>query len=388
MAPQLGNYVLETATAPGTGSFTLNGPETARRSFSAAFPNGGSVFYFADDGSSAEWGVGTLTIGTPSTLSRTTIIGTTSGSASALNFSGSVEVYNEIPAEYVPILEADGHLIVKSITDWTQRQALGAADAEGRYVKSVNDSTNIRVDGAGINKQTGVPWLHTGSGFTNLQAAGDYATNAAVNAEVTARVNAVAGLDAAKVNRDGDTMTGTLSTFNNPNLTNGVYNYAPAFRSYTNTRCGFRFFAQDKVGDGSTAAGVFVLDWNGTDSQWWWFNPDGGIGQSSKGNVAFESQIPDAVTQAQYSNDFLTSDDRIINLPYNNRLMIFRATVNAGGYVAFPQALSSVQGCSAQAEQDTDMNPKAMNTTNNGTYIHINGGGSNLQVTIVVKGKK
>ncbi|MPQ75230.1 hypothetical protein, partial [Acetobacter senegalensis] len=206
MAPQLGNYVLETATAPGTGSFTLNGPETARRSFSAAFPNGGSVFYFADDGSSAEWGVGTLTIGTPSTLSRTTIIGTTSGSASALNFSGSVEVYNEIPAEYVPILEADGHLIVKSITDWTSKQAVPASDAEGRYVKSVNDSTNIRVDGAGINKQTGVPWLHTGSGFTNLQAAGDYATNAAVNAEVTARVNAVAGLDAAKVNRAGDTM--------------------------------------------------------------------------------------------------------------------------------------------------------------------------------------
>ncbi|MPQ75073.1 hypothetical protein GC248_14535, partial [Acetobacter senegalensis] len=206
MAPQLGNYVLETATAPGTGSFTLNGPETARRSFSAAFPNGGSVFYFADDGSSAEWGVGTLTIGTPSTLSRTTIIGTTSGSASALNFSGSVEVYNEIPAEYVPILEADGHLIVKSITDWTQRQALGAADAEGRYVKSVNDSANTRVDGAGINTQTGVPWLHTGGRFTNLQLAGDYATNAAVNAEVTARVNAVAGLDAAKVNRAGDTM--------------------------------------------------------------------------------------------------------------------------------------------------------------------------------------
>ncbi|WP_061490497.1 hypothetical protein [Acetobacter malorum] len=139
MAPQLGNYVLETATAPGTGSFTLNGPETDRRSFSAAFPNGGSVFYFADDGSSAEWGVGTLTIGTPSTLSRTTIIGTTSGGTSVLNFPSSVEVYNEIPAEYVPILEADGHLIVKSVTDWTKYQAVGAADADARFVNAGGD---------------------------------------------------------------------------------------------------------------------------------------------------------------------------------------------------------------------------------------------------------
>ncbi|ATJ90655.1 hypothetical protein [Acetobacter tropicalis] len=338
MAPQLGNYVLETATAPGTGSFTLNGPETARRSFSAAFPNGGTVFYFADDGSSAEWGVGTLTIGTPSTLSRTTIIGTTSGSASALNFSGSVEVYNEIPAEYVPILEADGHLLVKSITDWTKQQALGAADAEGRYVKSVNDSTNIRVDGAGINKQTGVPWLHTGSGFTNLQAAGDYATNAAVNAEVTARVNAVAGLDAAKVNRAGDTMRGALSTFNDPNLTNGVYNYSPAFRTYTNSRAGFQFFAQDKVGDGSTASGVLVQEWNGVAQQYWWFNPDGGIGQSSKGDVAFVSQIPtDYVTNGTFQNSLPFVDK-------NLRAQLFTKVVGNGVWVTIPQAFKTLVG--------------------------------------------
>ncbi|MDN7350688.1 hypothetical protein [Acetobacter senegalensis] len=338
MAPQLGNYVLETATAPGTGSFTLNGPETARRSFSAAFPNGGSVFYFADDGSSAEWGVGTLTIGTPSTLSRTTIIGTTSGSASALNFSGSVEVYNEIPAEYVPILEADGHLIVKSITDWTSKQAVPASDAEGRYVKSVNDSTNIRVDGAGINKQTGVPWLHTGSGFTNLQAAGDYATNAAVNAEVTARVNAVAGLDAAKVNRAGDTMRGALATFNDPNLTNGVYNYSPAFRTYTNSRAGFQFFAQDKVGDGSTASGVLVQEWNGVAQQYWWFNPDGGIGQSSKGDVAFVSQIPtDYVTNGTFQNSLPFVDK-------NLRAQVFTKVVGNGVWVTIPQAFKTLVG--------------------------------------------
>ncbi|MCG4260767.1 hypothetical protein K6W36_09225 [Acetobacter senegalensis] len=346
MAPQLGNYVLETATAPGTGSFTLNGPETARRSFSAAFPNGGSVFYYADDGSSAEWGVGTLTIGTPSTLSRTTIIGTTSGSASALNFSGSVEVYNEIPAEYVPILEADGHLIVKSITDWTQRQALGAADAEGRYVKSVNDSANTRVDGAGINTQTGVPWLHTGGRFTNLQLAGDYATNAAVNAEVTARANAVAGLDAAKVNRSGDSMKGQLNNWNDPNLTTGVYNYSPSFRSYTNSRAGFSLFSQDKVGDGSTACGVLVYEWNGQQQQFWWFGPDGSIGQSTKGNVAFISDIPtDIYKESFFNNDFPDGGSQVTNLPHGQQCVHFIVSAGSGGRVNFPQAFSGYPTC-------------------------------------------
>ncbi|MFT8932127.1 MAG: hypothetical protein ABF976_10260 [Acetobacter syzygii] len=108
----LANFVLETATSPGTGAFILNGPETGRRPFSAAFRSGQAVFYFADDGSNAEWGLGTLTIGTPSTLARTTILGTTSGAMQALNFTGTVEVYNEIPAERMPILDESGDLTI------------------------------------------------------------------------------------------------------------------------------------------------------------------------------------------------------------------------------------------------------------------------------------
>ena len=108
----LANFVLETATSPGTGAFILNGPETGRRAFSAAFRTGQTVFYFADDGSNAEWGLGTLTIGTPSTLARTTILGTTSGAMQALNFTGTVEVYNEIPAERIPILDESGDLTI------------------------------------------------------------------------------------------------------------------------------------------------------------------------------------------------------------------------------------------------------------------------------------
>lgn len=135
MAPQLGNYVLETATSPGTGSFVLNGAEADRRSFAAAFSSGGSVFYFADDGSQAEWGVGALTIGTPNTLARTKILGNTSNTTAALNFAGSVEVWNEIPANYLPIYEDDGRLLLLDVGDWTSGQAVNARSADGRYLK-------------------------------------------------------------------------------------------------------------------------------------------------------------------------------------------------------------------------------------------------------------
>ncbi|ATJ89437.1 hypothetical protein HK16_10570 [Acetobacter senegalensis] len=221
------------------------------------------------------------------------------------------------------------------------------------------------------------------------QPAGDYATNAALTNEVTARANAVAALDGAKVNRAGDTMTGSLSAFNSPTLTDGVYNYSPGFRSYTNSRAGFTLFSQDKVGDGATACGVLVYEWNGQQQQYWWFGPDGSIGQSSKGNVAYVSQIPtDYISQSTYQADFDSGDSRIHDGPYSKRTQHFRATASAGDYITFPAKMGSVDACTVQAEANTDYNCKGFNTDNNGTYLHINGGGTNVQVTVLVSGTK
>lgn len=135
MAAGLADYVLETATNPGTGSFTLNGAETGRRPFSAAFKTGDSVFYFASDGTQAEWGIGTFTSGSPNMLARSTVAGNTAGTKSALNFTGKTEVYNEIPAIYMLLREADLSVLVPAISDWKKRQALGALDADGRYLQ-------------------------------------------------------------------------------------------------------------------------------------------------------------------------------------------------------------------------------------------------------------
>lgn len=95
------SLVHETATNPGTGvTVNLSGAVNSRRSFASAFGSGAACFYVLSDGSKSEWGLGTFTAGSPNTLSRTTVIGNTSGTTSRLNFTGVINVYNAIPGEY------------------------------------------------------------------------------------------------------------------------------------------------------------------------------------------------------------------------------------------------------------------------------------------------
>lgn len=98
----LRNYVAETATAPGTSATcNLAGAVAGRVAFSSVFASGAVCFYFMTDGTIAEWGIGTFTAGAPNTLTRTTVIGNTSGSTAKLNFTGTTTVYNETIAERV-----------------------------------------------------------------------------------------------------------------------------------------------------------------------------------------------------------------------------------------------------------------------------------------------
>lgn len=107
-APQFSDFVLETANNPGTGQFVLDGAVAGRRSFSAAFPAGGTVFYYADDGVLAEWGYGTLDVSGPVTLTRQIVAGNTAETKSPVNFTGAVRVYSDVPATYLPVMGPDG----------------------------------------------------------------------------------------------------------------------------------------------------------------------------------------------------------------------------------------------------------------------------------------
>lgn len=144
--PQLADLVLETANAPGTGAFTLGGAPDGRQTFADAFPNGGDVYYYASDGVQSEWGVGTLTVGSPNVLVRKTILGNLFGTTTALNFTSGVTVYCEVPAKKTPSLDDDGQLPVSGSPDFTRDVAVSAKAADGRYLR-VNSSDGQTVSG-------------------------------------------------------------------------------------------------------------------------------------------------------------------------------------------------------------------------------------------------
>lgn len=89
------------STAPGTGSVSL--PATAasagRRTFLAAFGNGGKVQYFIEGADGSEWGWGTITGTTTGALARDTVVGNSDGTTSKINFTGIVNVWCGRPAE-------------------------------------------------------------------------------------------------------------------------------------------------------------------------------------------------------------------------------------------------------------------------------------------------
>jgi len=127
MMPMLGNFVLESANNPGTGSFILSGAPAGRRGWSGAFPDG-EVYYFADDGTQAEWGIGRLTHGVPASISRDTVLGTTAEKTARLNFTGTTLVYSALPAEAVPPPVTQGLAVVADKAWKAQSLVLGSVD--------------------------------------------------------------------------------------------------------------------------------------------------------------------------------------------------------------------------------------------------------------------
>lgn len=118
--------VMETAANPGLYSFILDGAVSGFWSFAQANAQDGQVYYFADDGSQAEWGIGTLNTGLPNMLARTTVLGTTAGTTVPLNFEGTVTIQAWPPATRTPLLNDDGTLNCADVSTLGTQSAVNA----------------------------------------------------------------------------------------------------------------------------------------------------------------------------------------------------------------------------------------------------------------------
>ncbi|MFT9347679.1 MAG: hypothetical protein ABF562_03085 [Gluconobacter japonicus] len=367
-APLLLDLVLETATNPGTASFVLNGAVQDRRSFASAAPGGGQVFYFADDGTQAEWGVGVLTVGTPNTLSRQTVTGTTQNTAQALNFTGTVRVYSWVPASYTPVLDGNGSLalrgnitagsaafsflqvyveaLVPSVTNWGSQQALPAVDAQNRFINK---------DIAGGN----FPVL-------NIQL---------VNAPTE---------DNSAAYFQFLTTWGALAVPTNANVSNQIRSYAQPIGNYAQSQAltDTAAYLQSQINN-KQPTGVYVTTSPTTS----------GSGGDLKINAVNFSNSVNAPYLSGYKPDgSLTSYilAQLSDLPLDRSEKIVRMTVynvSSLARVNFSSGFSDTPQVIAQNRKGSDMNCKATSADKGGFTLWINGGGT-TDIDVIAMGPK
>lgn len=96
--PKIADRCRESTTTTGTGTVNLGGAATGFRTLVSGIGSGNTCFYCIAAGSEWEVGVGTVTSGSPDTLSRTTILASSNAGA-AVNFSaGTKDVFVTDPA--------------------------------------------------------------------------------------------------------------------------------------------------------------------------------------------------------------------------------------------------------------------------------------------------
>ena len=110
MALQLKDRVLETASAPGTGTVTLLGASLGYQSFNTALTSGSTTYYTIADLGGANWEVGLGTFTSPNQLVRNTVYSSSNG-GSTVNFStGTQNVFITYPAEQSVNLDASNNV--------------------------------------------------------------------------------------------------------------------------------------------------------------------------------------------------------------------------------------------------------------------------------------
>jgi hypothetical protein len=139
------DFVEETTTTTGTGTLSLSGATAGNRTFVAGIGTGNTCVYAikSSDGQ-FESGIGTVTDGSPDTLSRDTLFASSTGSKIDLpsgthtvfcSFSGdgASKAYSAVQSDPTGITGAD---VVTNIISLTQAEydAIGSPSASTLYI--------------------------------------------------------------------------------------------------------------------------------------------------------------------------------------------------------------------------------------------------------------
>lgn len=165
MTLALDNRAKQTTTTTGTGTLTLIAPSTGFRSIGAAIGTGNSSWFVCDNGA-GEWEIfeGTVTVGAPDTLTRTTVLDSSTGSA--VNFSaGTKTVALLIPSEKAVTQDRAENLKAKTMA------ASGALDAVTYTIFSALFGST-----AAASPFVGQTTLAVSTSATQILSVGEYGT--------------------------------------------------------------------------------------------------------------------------------------------------------------------------------------------------------------------
>jgi hypothetical protein len=114
MTLKFADRVQETTTTSGTGTLNLAGATAGFQSFINGIGSGNTTYYTIYDPLAPAWevGIGTVTSGSPNTLSRTTVL-SSSNSGSLVNLAGnSAFVWCDYPSEKAVIQDTNGNVTI------------------------------------------------------------------------------------------------------------------------------------------------------------------------------------------------------------------------------------------------------------------------------------
>ena len=180
--PLSADRVKQTSSTTGTGTLSLIAPATGLRSFVSGIATGNSCFFCIAHQTADQWEVafGTVTAGSPDTISRTTVLASSNAGA-AVNFSaGTMDVFLVAPADYgLPLIRMPGTGAMRVMNEVSLGSTVG--NARGNLAVDLQmcrnsaakvASGNYSAIGGGKNNTASGSISFVGGGNANL-ATGD-----------------------------------------------------------------------------------------------------------------------------------------------------------------------------------------------------------------------
>jgi len=178
MALVVADRIQETSITAGTGTLSLSGAVAGNQSFVSGVGSGNTTYYAFYDQAAQVWevGIGTVTAGSPDTLSRTTILANSSGTTSPLSLAGNaITVWCDYPAEKAVFRDASGNVTLGGALNVTGTTTLatsltGLLKTASGVVSNATSGTDYApaTSGTAILKGNGT------GGFSSATAGTDY----------------------------------------------------------------------------------------------------------------------------------------------------------------------------------------------------------------------